>query len=315
MFQRTIKNSISLTGIGIHSGAPVTLTLTPASIDHGLVFQRTDLAAGQNEIPALWSYVTDTKLCTKISNSAGASVGTIEHLISALSAQKVDNLLIKLDGPEVPIMDGSAQPFWDLIEEAGVETQTAARSYIKVLKKIKVEGVGDTWAEIRPTASPCLSVHYTFLNRALDTLETYQSDDVLSDFQGNLASARTFGFLEEVEKLRQMGLAKGGSLENAVVFDQGKILNDEGLRFSDECARHKALDVVGDLYLAGFPLVGAFEGYCSGHALNNALIRKVLNDKSAWTIETKPHLQKSSSHAFPVKNKDLSDPAPRFGTY
>ena len=273
MYQQTIKNAISLTGIGAHSGNTTTITLFPAPENHGIVFKRVDLPQTQNIIPALWSYVTDTQFCTKVSNNYGASVATIEHLMAALAAKKIDNLLVEINGPEIPILDGSAQPFFETIDTTGTAKQKSPRHYLRVLKTITLS-TDDIWAEIRPSLTG-FSLNYTFRNRGTNTFETYESQDVLQDFSEGLAPARTFGFLEDVQKLYDAGLAKGSSLENAVVFDQGKVLNPEGLRFPDECARHKALDVVGDLYLAGMPLIGSFEGHCSGHSMNNTLLMQM----------------------------------------
>lgn len=316
MFQQTIKNSISLTGVGAHSGNKTTMTLLPAADNHGVIFKRKDLDHNQNVIPALWSYVTDTQFCTKISNNYGASVSTIEHIMAALSAKRIDNLMIEIDGPEIPILDGSSQPFFEALEAVGTTLQKSSRPYLKVLKPVTVSN-GDIWAELKPSQD-CFSLNYTFRNRGTHTFERYQSADVLQDFENELASARTFGFLEDVQKLYDAGLAKGSSLENAVVFDRDKVLNPEGLRFPDECARHKALDVVGDLYLAGMPIIGAFEGYCSGHSLNNTLLRKLLNDRSAWGIEADIPLKKMESYNSPLRptNMDSSQHHnPRFGTY
>jgi UDP-3-O-[3-hydroxymyristoyl] N-acetylglucosamine deacetylase len=316
MFQQTIKNSISLTGIGAHSGEKTTLTLLPAPEHHGIVFKRTDLPEPQNIIPALWSYVSDTKFCTKISNNYNASVATIEHLMAALAAKKIDNISIEVDGPEIPILDGSAKPFFDLLGKVGTTAQKAPRNYLRVLKPITVNN-GDVWAEIKPNHLT-LSLRYTFRNRGTNTFETYQSQNVLQAFEDELSAARTFGFLEDVQKLYDAGLAKGSSLENAVVFDQGKVMNPEGLRFDNECARHKALDVVGDLYLAGLPIIGAFEGHCSGHSINNNLLRKLLNDRSAWAIEPGNYATKIESYgpSMRLKNSDSSSQqSARFGTY
>lgn len=316
MFQHTIKNSISLTGVGAHSGSKATVNLVPAADNHGIVFKRIDLSETQNIIPALWSYVTDTRLCTKISNNSGIFISTIEHVMAALAAKKIDNILIEVNGPEIPILDGSAQPFLEALNEAKKVEQKTPRNYLKVLKPISVSQ-DDIWAEIRPNNYSALSLAYTFRNRGTHAFETYQSPDVIKDFEIDLASARTFGFLEDVQKLLDAGLAKGSSLENAVVFDRENVLNPEGLRFSNECARHKVLDIVGDFYLAGMPIIGAFEGYCSGHSINNTLLRKLLNDRSAWTIES-VHMSKRREHTHPFlrfNNTDTDQNSARFGTY
>lgn len=317
MFQKTIKNSISITGIGAHSGEKTTCSLIPASEDHGIVFKRTDLPSHQNIVPALWSYVTETRLCSKISNTYGASVSTIEHLMAALAAKKIDNLLIEINGPEVPILDGSAHPFFEALEQAEIVTQKSSRKYLRVIKTVAVNK-GDAWAEIRPNSTQHngFSLNYTFRNRGTNAFETYTSSDPLEYFETDLSTARTFGFLEDVQKLYEAGLAKGSSLENAVVFDKDKVLNPEGLRFSNECARHKALDVVGDLYLAGLPIAGHFEGYCSGHSLNNELLKILLNDRSSWVIESETLIKKVRPYSSYMQQKNTSsDHQPRFGTY
>ena len=312
MFQQTIKKSITITGIGAHSGLETSISLIPAVENHGIIFKRIDLPSSENIIPALWSYVTDTRLCTKISNTHRASISTIEHLMAALAAKKIDNLLIEINGAEVPILDGSAQPFLEALEQVEIITQKSPRNYLRVLKAVSASD-GDRWAQINPSLDQ-FSLEYTFRNRGTNALETYNSSDALRDFENDLSSARTFGFLEDVEKLYAAGLAKGSSLRNAVVFDKDKVLNPEGLRFSDECARHKALDVVGDLYLAGLPIIGHFEGYCSGHSLNNDLLRKLLNDRSAWIIESSGAPKRFPTH-IPQKSTPSREQMPRFGTY
>jgi UDP-3-O-[3-hydroxymyristoyl] N-acetylglucosamine deacetylase len=231
--------------------------------------------------------------------------------------KKIDNVLIEVNGPEIPILDGSAQPFFEALTTAEPVSQRSARNYLKVLKPITVNQ-GDIWAEIKPSTENKFSLAYTFRNRGTNHFETYQSQDVIEDFETDLASARTFGFLEDVQKLLEAGLAKGSSLDNAVVFDRETILNPEGLRFPEECARHKVLDIVGDLYLAGMPVIGAFEGYCSGHSMNNTLLRKLLNDRSAWTIES-PQMNRREDHTHPFLRFNKADSShaisPRFGTY
>lgn len=312
MFQNTLKEPISITGVGAHSGQTATVLLMPASENHGIVFTRDDLQNCDTLIPALWSYVVDTRFCTKIANAQNASLATIEHVMAALYAKKIDNALIKIDGPEMPILDGSSKPFIEALDQAGIQPQKARRRYLKILKPISVSQ-GDAWAEIKPSED--FSIHYTFRNKETGVLEVYHTDNALESFAQELSPARTFGYLQDVEKLYNAGLAKGSSLKNAVVFDKGKVLNPEGLRFHNECARHKALDVVGDLYLSGMPLIGTFKGYCSGHSLNNMLLKTLLNDKSAWTIEA--FTPKTPKPSLPSRERS-SDPYQhdvRFGTY
>ena len=280
VLQKTLKSYVVFEGVGVHTGQHVTVEICPAPADYGIKFQRTDLD-NQPLIPAVWSYVTDTKLCTKISDGH-AHVGTIEHLMAALAAEEIDNALVKVSGPEVPIMDGSASPFIDKISKIGVRTLGTPRNFLVIRKTIKVSK-NESWAQIKPQENT-FSVRYMFKNKFNNVLEVCDTDDVITSF-AEISNARTFGFLEEVEQLRAAGLAKGGSLENAVVFDSGKVMNPEGLRHDNECARHKALDVVGDLYLAGMPIIGRFEGFSSGHFLNNLLLEKLLNDRSAWSIQ------------------------------
>jgi UDP-3-O-[3-hydroxymyristoyl] N-acetylglucosamine deacetylase len=281
MTQITLKTTITANGVGVHTGEKVTLTLHPAPANHGIVFQRLDVD-GQPTIPALWNYVTDTKLCTLISNEQGISVGTIEHLMAALRASYVDNVLVTLDGPEVPIMDGSAEPFEFLIKCAGLEMQDAPRQRLHIRKAIRVQD-GDKWAEYTPASVPSYDFTAEFNHPMIGTQE-HSLTLVNGNFPSQISRARTFGFLHEVEYLRSIGLAKGGSLDNAIVLDQEKILNTTGLRFPDEFVRHKILDAVGDLYLAGMPIMGHYHGHKAGHGLNNLLLRAVFADQDAYII-------------------------------
>ncbi len=279
LLQQTLKSSIPCTGVGVHSGLPVTLRLIPAPAGTGIVFRRIDLDPVQ-EIPARWDCVVDTRLCTVIGNELGATVGTIEHLMAALAGSAIDNLVIELNGPEVPIMDGSAAPFVFLIECAGVRTQDAVRKAIKIVKPVTVEQDGKR-VTYRPASDSSFAVKIDF---AAASIGRQQRSMVLNAgaFKQEVAEARTFGFLHEVDALRRAGLARGGSLDNAVVIDGDKVLNREGLRFSDEFARHKLLDAVGDLYLAGMPVIGHFEGIRPGHAINNRLLHALFATKGAW---------------------------------
>lgn len=281
MAQITIKKSMTAQGVGLHSGKKVTLTLNPAPANHGVVFQRVDLD-GQPKIPALWDRVTDTKLCTLVSEN-GVSVGTIEHLMAALRAANVDNVLITLDGPEVPIMDGSAEPFSFLITCAGLDIQhQAPKRRIRILKPIRVEE-GNKYAEFYPSEVSSFGFEIEFPHPQIGRQERMLTL-VNGNFPSQIARARTFGFANEVEYLRQNGLALGGSLNNAIVLDQEKILNQDGLRFPDEFVRHKILDAVGDLYLAGLPIQGHYHGVKAGHALNNQLLRALFADPTAYQI-------------------------------
>ncbi|GAN78442.1 UDP-3-O-acyl-N-acetylglucosamine deacetylase [Acidisphaera rubrifaciens] len=281
--QQTLKGSIGCVGIGVHSGRRVSMQLRPAPEYTGIVFRRTDLGMA---VAARYDLVADTRLCTVIADGA-ARVGTIEHVMAALSAAGVDNAWIDVSGPEVPILDGSAASISFLIECAGIVEQPAALSPIEIRRTVRVTE-GDAWAELRPAAPGAaglsLSLTIDFPVPAIGR----QSRDITLDeasFKGQLARARTFALAQEIEALREAGLARGGSLDNAIVVDGAEVLNPGGLRYPDEFVRHKLLDAVGDLALAGAPLVGQFVGHKSGHGLNNRLLRALFADTAAWWTE------------------------------
>lgn len=278
--QHTLKSAITLQGVGLHSGHNVTLTLHPAQADHGIIFVRTDVTGRDNVIPALWNNVVDTRLCTVIGNKDKVTVGTIEHLMAALRGCGVDNVRIELDGPEVPVMDGSSAPFVTRIDDVGTATLAAPRRGIKVLKEIMIEEDGKR-VRLSPAKGSIFGGQIEFPNAAIGK-QFFETRLVNGNFRHDLAEARTFGFLKEVEALRAAGLALGGSLDNAIVLDEGRVMNKEGLRFHNEFIRHKLLDAVGDLFLAGGPIIGAYEGFRSGHALNNAILRKLFSTEGAW---------------------------------
>jgi UDP-3-O-[3-hydroxymyristoyl] N-acetylglucosamine deacetylase len=279
-FQQTLKNPINCTGIGLHSGSKVSMYLKPADVNTGIVFVRTDQPADRSEIRANWDRVSDTKLCTVISNDAGVSIGTVEHLMAALRGCGIDNAVIELNGPEVPIMDGSSAPFVFLIECAGIKQQEKPRRLIKILKQVTV-GDDTRFATLAPSPVTGFSFEIDFPSAAVSRQESYIRLGN-GTFKADLARARTFGFLHEVDQMRKLGLARGGSLDNAIVINGDKVLNEGGLRFSDEFVRHKILDSIGDLYLAGAQIVGHFHGCRSGHALNNQLLRALFADETAW---------------------------------
>lgn len=279
--QHTLKTAITCTGVGLHSGDKVTMVLHPAIEDHGIVFKRIDLE-GSNMIPALWNYVTDTKLCTVISNDRGASVGTIEHIMAALRGCGVDNALIEIDGAEVPVMDGSSIAFVEMIDNAGLRRQEKHRRGIKVLKDIKVEHKGKT-ITLRPSDKCSFTGSIEFDHPTIGC-QSYGTKLVNGNFRHDIAQARTFGFLHEVEWMKSNGLAKGGSLDNAIVLGEDGVMNPDGLRFGDEFIRHKILDAIGDLFLAGGAIIGEYEGFKAGHALNNQVLRALFSDKEAWEI-------------------------------
>ncbi|MEK9646323.1 MAG: UDP-3-O-acyl-N-acetylglucosamine deacetylase [Alphaproteobacteria bacterium] len=280
--QKTLKSAIGCTGIALHSGRKTTLNLKPAEANAGIRIRRTDLVNGASEIVVDWSKVVDTQLATTVGNDYGTTVSTIEHLMSALAGCEIDNLVIEVDGPEIPIMDGSASPFVFLIECAGVAELEAPRKAIKILKPVTV-GDGDRSLTILPSDEFSLSFEIDFDNAAIDR-QQYAFENLDSDFKADIARARTFGFEKEVDALRSAGLALGGSLDNAVVVGEDRILNEEGLRYADEFVRHKILDCIGDLYLAGGPIIGEVRASRSGHELNNALLRAVFDDDTAWTL-------------------------------
>jgi UDP-3-O-[3-hydroxymyristoyl] N-acetylglucosamine deacetylase len=282
--QRTLKTSISCTGIGLHSGAKATMTLRPAETNTGIVFRRIDVAGGGALIPAHWANVSDTRLNTCIADADGVGVHTIEHLMAALAGMGIDNALIDINGPEVPVMDGSAAPFLFLVECAGVVEQAAPRRAIKVLKRVVVED-GDKFAMLVPGREFSVCVDIDFAAPVIGRQRCVLSISP-GVFKSEISRARTFGFEQDVAAMRAAGLGKGGSLDNAVVItsDGEKVLNEDGLRYEDEFVRHKTLDAVGDLYLAGGPLLGHFHGVRTGHDLNNRLLRKLFADRSAWTV-------------------------------
>jgi UDP-3-O-[3-hydroxymyristoyl] N-acetylglucosamine deacetylase len=278
--QHTLKSSISCQGVGVHSGQQTQLFLHPAPANHGIVFVRTDIVHGDNKIPARWDHVGETRLCTVLGNAAGATVSTVEHLMAALRGCGIDNAQIDINGAEVPIMDGSAEPFVFLIECAGRIAQDAFRRSIRILKTIHV-GDDQKFARLDPSDQARFSFTVDFpdrqhLNQAKETV-LYNGA-----FKHDIARARTFGFFEEVEQLRAAGLARGGSLDNAIVIKGDAVLNNGGLRFDDELVRHKILDAIGDLYLAGAAIDGAYTGFRAGHAMNNQLLHALFSQPDAW---------------------------------
>jgi UDP-3-O-[3-hydroxymyristoyl] N-acetylglucosamine deacetylase len=281
--QRTLRSPIRCRGVGLHSGQPVSMLMRPAGPDQGITFVRTDVR-GRPTIPARWDRVADTRLCTVVANDDGISVSTIEHLMAAFAGVGVDNVIVEVDGPELPIMDGSAEPFVFLLHCVGLVAQASPRRALKIIAPVSVDGNG--WSvSMSPGAGFSLDVEIDFPSAVIAN----QSIDLgfgEGTFERELARARTFGFLEEVERLRAAGLARGGSLDNVVVVTGDGVMNEDGLRFGDEFVRHKALDAVGDLYLVGAPIIGHFQGLCSGHAANNRLLRALFADSAAWEWET-----------------------------
>ncbi len=282
--QRTLKAPAKTVGVGLHTGVKVVLNIRPAPVDTGILFVRSDLPGGP-AVPALAGNVTDTRMSTVIEAGA-ARVGTIEHLMSAFSGLGVDNAIVDVSGPEVPILDGSSGPFVFLIQSAGLVEQAAPKRYIRILRPLEVTH-GDKRARFEPYEGFKVTYEGQFRHPAFEKMGSSVTVDFAdTSYVKEVSRARTFGFTQEVEMLRNQGLALGGSLENAIVMDEFRVLNADGLRFTDEFLRHKILDALGDLYLLGHPLIGSFLGHKSGHALNNVAARALLEDKTAWRFVT-----------------------------
>lgn len=282
--QRTLKSMVRATGVGLHSGMKVYMTLRPAAENTGIVFRRVDLEPPV-DIPADPFHVQDTRLASCLEKN-GAKVSTVEHLMSALAGIGIDNLYVDLNAPEVPILDGSAGPFVFLLQSAGIEEQSAPKKFVRIKKPIEVREE-DRWVKFEPHPGFKISLTIDFDHPAFDkTGRSLTIDFSETSYVKEVARARTFGFMQDVDTLRDQGLALGGSLSNAVVLDDSKVLNSDGLRYKDEFVKHKVLDALGDLYLLGHPIIGAFSGCKSGHALNNALLRRLLADSAAWEYVT-----------------------------
>lgn len=280
--QRTLKSLVRATGVGLHSGVKVTLILRPAAPDTGIVFRRVDLEPPVELRTDPYS-VVDTRLCSGLQRE-GVKVSTVEHLMSALSGLGIDNLYVDIDAAEIPIMDGSAATFVFLLQSAGIEEQAVAKKFMRVKKTVAVED-GDKWARLDPYDGFRLTFSIVFNHPAVDrTGSSVTVDFAEHSYVKEVARARTFGFMQDVETLRDHGLALGGSLENAIVMDEYRVLNADGLRYADEFVKHKVLDAVGDLYIVGHPLLASFSAHKSGHALNNELLRALLADQSAWEM-------------------------------
>jgi UDP-3-O-[3-hydroxymyristoyl] N-acetylglucosamine deacetylase len=282
--QRTLKSLVKASGVGLHTGRKVRMTLRPAPADTGIVFRRVDLPTPV-DIPARAELVGETRLSSCLVRD-GAKVYTVEHLMSALGGLGVDNAYVDLDAPEVPIMDGSAAPFVLLLQQAGLEQQAAPKRFLRIRHRVEVID-GDKWARLDPHEGYRLAFSIDFKHPVIErSTQSVVLDFAETSYLKEIARARTFGFMHDVEDLRENGLALGGGLDNAVVLDEYRVLNVEGLRFADEFIRHKLLDAVGDLYLLGKPLLGAFSAHKSGHALNNRLLRALLADASAFETVT-----------------------------
>jgi UDP-3-O-[3-hydroxymyristoyl] N-acetylglucosamine deacetylase len=278
--QRTLKNTVRATGVGLHTGLKVSLTLRPASPDTGIVFRRIDLAQPV-DIQANPYAVGDTRLSSCLEKD-GVRVSTVEHLMSAFGGLGVDNAYVDVSAPEVPIMDGSAGPLVFLLQSAGLEEQNAPKKFIRIVQPVEVRD-GDKWVRFEPHHGFKVELSIDFDHPVFDrSRQSVCVDFAATSYVKEVSRARTFGFMQDVESMRAQGLALGGSLENAIVMDDYRVLNSDGLRYSDEFVKHKVLDAIGDLYLLGHPLIGAFSGYKSGHALNNLLLRRLLESEQAW---------------------------------
>ena len=280
--QRSLKNMIRATGVGLHTGAKVYMTLRPAPANTGIVFRRIDLDPPV-EIKGEPYAVGDTRLSSCLERD-GVRVSTVEHLMSALAGLGVDNAYVDLTAAEVPIMDGSAGPFVFLLQSAGIEEQNARKKFFRILKPVEVRE-GDKWVRFEPHNGFKLTMSIDFAHPVFDkTPQSVTVDFSTTSFVKEVSRARTFGFMQDVETMRAQGLVLGGSLDNAIVMDEYRVLNTDGLRYEDEFVKHKVLDAIGDLYLLGHPLIGAFSGHKTGHALNNRLLRRLMEDKPSWEL-------------------------------
>jgi len=296
--QRTLKNTIRATGVGLHSGNKVYMTLRPAPVDHGIVFRRTDLEPVV-EVPASAGLVTETTLCTGLT-CGEAKIQTVEHLMSAAAGLGVDNMIVELSSAELPIMDGSSGPFVFLLQSAGIAEQESLKRFIRILKEVEVRD-GDKIARFSPFDGYRLDFTIQFDHPMIPAKQSRHTLEFsTAAYIQEISRARTFGFMRDLEYMRELNLGLGGSMDNAIVLDEFRVLNEDGLRYADEFVRHKILDAIGDLYLVGGPILGAYEGFKSGHALNNKLARALLADASAWEE---------------VRFEDIAAPAPlAYGT-
>jgi len=280
--QKTLADSVCLSGIGVHSGEPATVVLFPAEPNTGIVFVRSDLDGGHGGISATFRAVAATELCTVVADRSGASVSTVEHLMAALAAYGIDNVVVEVDGPEMPIMDGSAASFVEAIEQVGTVTQSSGRRVLRVLKPVRVDS-GDAFGELEPWPTARFEVTIAF---DTDLIGTQSIEFELSPglFRRELSRARTFGRISDVERLWAMGFAKGSSLDNSIAIAGDRVLNPDGTRWEDEFVRHKALDAVGDIALAGYPIQGLYRSYKGGHRINVAVLKALFADPSAYEI-------------------------------
>ncbi|OUS31058.1 UDP-3-O-[3-hydroxymyristoyl] N-acetylglucosamine deacetylase [Thalassotalea sp. 42_200_T64] len=283
--QRTIKQSINATGVGLHKGEKVQITLRPAPTNTGVIFRRVDLNPVV-DIPATPEAVGETTLCTCLVNEQGVQISTVEHLLAAVSGLGIDNIIVEIDSPEIPIMDGSALPFVYLLQSVGIEEQHCAKKFLRITKTIRVEE-GDKWAELRPHEGFKINFAIDFDHPVIaNTTQSMTLDLTSSSFIKEISRARTFGFMKDIEFLRSHNLALGGSLENAIVLDEYRMLNSDELRYDDEFVKHKILDAIGDLYMGSVSILGELNAYKSGHGLNNMLLREVFKQVECWEWAT-----------------------------
>jgi UDP-3-O-[3-hydroxymyristoyl] N-acetylglucosamine deacetylase len=294
--QTTLRSQATVTGVGVHSGLPVNLTIGPAPLDAGFIFVRTGLEGGDREVHATAQSVIATAFATVLGNGEGPLVSTAEHVLAALRGLGVDNAIIEIDGPEVPIMDGSAAAFVAAIDQAGIVSQSGLRRFIEVLKPVQV-AMRDSFGELRPYAAGFRAeIEIDFANPVIGR-QKYVFDLNPERFRREIARARTFGCMNDVARLWSSGFSLGASFENTVVFDETRLLNPEGLRYSDECARHKVLDAIGDLALAGLPLLGVYRSLRGGHKLNHAVLTALMADRSAWRVVEAETARRSRTHS------------------
>ncbi|RUT65042.1 UDP-3-O-[3-hydroxymyristoyl] N-acetylglucosamine deacetylase [Morganella morganii] len=283
--QRTLKRIVQATGVGLHTGKKVTLTMRPAPANTGIIYRRTDLNPPV-DFPADAKSVRDTMLCTCLVNEDNVRISTVEHLNAALAGLGIDNLVIEVDAAEIPIMDGSASPFVFLLLDAGIEELSSAKKFLRLKETVRVED-GDKWAELSPFNGFSLNFTIDFNHPAIDSsTQRYAMNFSAENFVRDISRARTFGFMRDIEYLQSKGLCLGGSFDCAIVVDDYRVLNEDGLRFEDEFVRHKMLDAIGDLFMCGHNIIGAFTAFKSGHALNNKLLQAVLAKESAWELVT-----------------------------
>ncbi len=302
--QKSLLRTMNCVGIALHSGEKVSLTLKPAEANTGVIFRRTDIP-GSKEIEARWDNVVDTRMCTTIGVEEGVTISTIEHLMSALAGCGVDNVYVDVNGPEVPVMDGSAQPFVFLIECAGLQEQDALRRVIEILKPVRVE-IGDKMAELVPSDTFSVSFEIDFESKVV-AKQAISVNMVNGTFKKEVARARTFGFMHEVEQLRAAGLGLGGSLDNVVIIEDDKVLNEDGLRYADEFVRHKVLDAVGDLYTSSAVIRGSYKGVRAGHALTNQLLRALFANPSSWRYVESEENDDSDEAGFVTNEAEIVD--------